>query len=179
MQIKHGLMITIAATVVFILTGCTNQNSEKPASSETETSMNSVSVEQTESVMSRLCGLWLADSEQSEKMRLVGFKRIIVYFDEDGTGKAYIETPEQNYLSTFIIETISGNDIMIRSVDDSVNNLSMTVDSNGEDVLMFEDGLWEGEGNNKKYFPIPMSRTDETILEGKTYIEVTKHIDIS
>ena len=171
-------MMGIVAAVMFgvMCVGCSQKDSvsEKLAASvETE---DDVAAAQTASIREKLNGWWLCESDY---MRRIGMDKCIIYVSEDEC-RAYYETPSGNFWCEGIVDkaSISESDIAITGKIEggTTNHFYLTSDSNGEDVLVAKDIAWDGDGN---YIAQYFSRCDETIIEGKTYIQITQPTNFS
>ena len=175
-MLKKMMGIVVAVMFGVMCVGCSQKDSvsEKLAASvETE---DDVAAAQTASIREKLNGWWLCESDY---MGRFGLDKCMIYVSEDEC-REYYETSSGNFWCEAIVDeaSISESDITISGnmEGDTTNHFYLTSDSNGEDVLVGKDITWDGDGN---YIAQYFSRCDETIIEDKTYIQITQPTNFS
>ena len=169
---RRIMSVAVAVLVCVMCVGCSPKNyviGTQPSSTEKKTADDGADAGTT-SIIKRLNGWWICDSELLKK---AGFESLVMYCSEGG-GKSYFETINGNFYTDFTIDeaSVSENDIIMTGTKTGVSNhFYLTSDTDGEDVLAGKDIVWDDNGNYVTQF---FRRCDETVIEGKNYIEVTQ-----
>ena len=169
-------MMGIVAAVMFgvMCVGCSQKDSvsEKIAASvETE---DDVAAAQTAFIKEKLNGWWLCESDL---LREQGVNKNIIHISEDEC-RSYVETTSGNFYGEGTIDeaSVSESDIVLTGTKTGViNHFYLTSDTDGEEYLVCKDMAWDDDGNYIAQF---YRRCDETIIEGKNYIEVTQYTNL-
>ena len=166
MRTKKMMMAAVMALFVMVLCGCGIGKTAVPVSVSDK---GAEAQAQTEEMLTRLCGWWEGDRDT---LRKIGMDRVIFHISEDGTLKNYMEITGGTYYYTEAeVTDVSGSDITMTGSTTGVSNrFYMTENSLGQDVLIAKDMAYDDAG----YFQVPFERTDESVIEGKTYIHVTQ-----